>query len=320
MPEGRSTGTIATLELANTGGKARRWPPPLRLGDVVSVVAPSGPYDPDRVRRGADILRSWGLTVRFVDRAAGPQHRLRYMSADDRTRAEDFAAGWCDSGTRAIWAARGGYGAQRMIDLLDFEALRVGGVKHLIGFSDVTALHTRIGRELGQVTIHGPLVGSLSQLHDPPSVEALRTLIMTSPAPGRVLASGDCVVTGTATGRLWGGNLSLLASDVGVEPAPQEPCVMIVEDIGEDSYQIDRMLTQLARAGWLDQVVGIGVGQFSSNPTSDLLEHVVTDRLAGLGVPVIAGLEIGHGDRNLALPLGAQVRLIAGESGVSGRS
>ena len=305
-----ASSTEMTIELAEQGeGGGRRWPPPLGPGDVVSVVAPSGPYDPDRVRHGVKLLRSWGLTVRYGDRPAGPGHRLSYISADDQIRADDFAAAWCDRQTRAVWAARGGYGTQRMIDRVDFEALRAAGPKHLIGFSDITALHTRIGRELMSVTIHGPVVGSVAQLGDPPSVAALQKLIMAPAEPGMQLASGHRVVAGTATGRLWGGNLSLLASDVGIEPPPDEPGVLVVEDIHEDSYRIDRMLTQLARAGWLDQVVGVGIGQFEGNPTSQLLKHVVADRLAGLGVPVVAGLDVGHGQRNLALPLGAQVRI-----------
>jgi muramoyltetrapeptide carboxypeptidase len=300
---------VLTVEPTEPGGQGRCWPSPLRAGDVVSVVAPSGPYDRDRVRQGVTILRSWGLDVHYGDRPAGPDHRLSYISADDQSRADDFVAAWCSPDTGAVWAARGGYGAQRMIDRIDFEALRAAGLKHLIGFSDITALHARIGRELRSVTIHGPVVGSVDQLGDPPSVAALQKLILAPAEPGMLLARGQRVVAGTATGRLWGGNLSLLASDVGIEPPPDEPGILVIEDIREDSYRIDRMLTQLARAGWLDQVVGVVIGQFHGNPTSELLEHVVADRLAGLGVPVVSGLEVGHGERNLALPLGAQVRL-----------
>jgi muramoyltetrapeptide carboxypeptidase len=296
-----------TIELADVS--ARCWPPPLHPGEVVSVVAPSGPYDRDRVRQGVEIVRSWGLDVRYGARPAAPDHRLTYISADDQSRANEFVAAWCSPETRAVWAARGGYGAQRMIDRIDYGALRAAGPKHLIGFSDITALHSRIGRELNSVTIHGPVMGSLSQLSDSASVIALQKLIMAPAEPGTLLARGHRVVSGTAIGRLWGGNLSLLASDVGIEPPPDDPGVLVIEDIREDSYRIDRMLTQLARAGWLDQVVGIGIGQFEGNPTSELLEHVVADRLAGLGVPIIAGLDFGHGDRNLALPLGAQVRI-----------
>ena len=311
MADDRSGSSLpASIKLAPVSAPSRRWPAPLRPGDVVRVIAPGGPYEPSRLDQGADILRSWGLTVRF-EHAAGADHRLSYLSADDQSRADDLVSAWCDPDCRAVWAVRGGYGSQRMVDRLDMQALRAAGPRHLVGFSDVTALHGRIGRQLGQVTIHGPGIGSVEQLRDHSSAEALQRLIMTAALPGLVLASGHTFIPGAATGRLWGGNLSLLASEVGIEPVPDEPSVLIIEDVGEESYRIDRMLTQLARAGWLDQVVGVGVGQFSGNPTPHLLEHVLADRLANLGVPVICGLEVGHGSRNVALPLGAQVSISA---------
>ena len=174
-------------------------------------------------------------------------------------------AAWTDPDTAAVWAARGGYGAQRMVDLLDFDLLRAAGPKHLVGFSDITALHSRLGRELGQVTVHGPVAGSVEQLSDETTGRSLRQLIMERPEPGSELASGCGVVPGTAYGRLWGGNLSLLASDVGVEPLPADPLIMVIEDVGEDGYRLDRMLTQLRRAGWLDQVAGVLVGDLGGD-------------------------------------------------------
>ena len=103
---------------------------------------------------------------------------LGYLAGDDRLRAADFVAAWTDPDTAAVWAARGGYGAQRMVDLLDFDLLRAAGPKHLVGFSDITALHSRLGRELGQVTVHGPVAGSVEQLSDEPTGRSLRQLIM----------------------------------------------------------------------------------------------------------------------------------------------
>lgn len=105
----------------------RRWPVPLQLGDVVSVVAPSGPCDADRTRAGAEVLQSCRLDVRYGRHALGRHERLSYLSADDRTRADDFTAAWTDPDTAAVWAARGGYGAQRMVDLIDYDALRAAG-------------------------------------------------------------------------------------------------------------------------------------------------------------------------------------------------
>jgi muramoyltetrapeptide carboxypeptidase len=115
------------------------------------------------------------------------------------------------------------------------------------------------------------------------------------------------VVPGTAYGRLWGGNLSLLASDVGVESMPADPVVMVIEEVGEDGYRLDRMLTQLRRAGWLDQVGGVVVGDLGGRG----LPAVVRYCLADLCVPLVLDVPVGHGARNLALPLGAEVRLDA---------
>jgi muramoyltetrapeptide carboxypeptidase len=236
---------------------------------------------------------------------------LSYLAGDDRLRAADFVAAWTDPDTAAVWAARGGYGAQRMVDLLDLDLLRAAGPKHLVGFSDVTALHSRLGRELDQVTVHGPVAGSVEQLSDEPTCRSLRQLIMHEPEPGMQLVSGRGVVPGTAYGRLWGGNLSLLASDVGIEPVPTDPMIMVIEEVGEDGYRVDRMLTQLLRAGWLDQVRGVVVGDLGGDRLSPA---VVQHCLADLRVPLVLEAPVGHGPRNLALPLGAQVRLDATSS------
>lgn len=277
------------------------------------MVAPSGPCHAERVRAGAAVVESWGLRVRFGRHALGAHDRLGYLSADDRTRADDFAAAWTDPETSAVWAARGGFGAQRMVDLLDFDVLRSAGAKHFVGFSDITALHARIGSELGQVTVHGPVVGSLEQLNDPPSVAGIQALLMASPRAGTELAVGVSVVAGEAVGRLVGGNLSLVASGIGVEPAPTVPSIVVLEDIDEEAYRVDRMLTQLHRSGWFAHVVGVVLGDFTDSGDTDLLERLVADRLGELGVPVVSGVPVGHGPRNVALPLGAQVRLVAGE-------
>lgn len=267
------------------------------------------------MQSGAERLRSWGLRVRLGPQALGASDGLRYLSAADRTRAREFSDAWTDPDTAVVWAARGGYGAQRMVDLLDLDRLRSAGPKHFVGFSDITALHSRIGRELGQVTLHGPGVGSLTQLEDAPSAEQLRALLMEPPTPGAVLCSGSSVVTGKATGLLAGGNLSLLAADVGIEPAPSAPTIAVFEDVGEQGYRVDRMLTQLLRSGWFASVVGVVVGDFTSSLDESLVDRVVADRLGGLGVPVVRVAGVGHGPRNLTLPLGAAVRLVAAPDG-----
>jgi muramoyltetrapeptide carboxypeptidase len=279
---------------------------------VVAVIAPSGPLPAERIERGIARLESWGLTVRPGKHLYDSHPVLNYLAGDDHDRATDFMAAWTDPEVSAVWCARGGYGAQRMIDLLDLDALREAGRKHLIGFSDITALHARIGRELEQVTLHGP-VATGSQLDDQPSADGLRSLLFERPGGGDVLLRGDQLVGGRAGGRLIGGNLAMIADDLGVEPAPAEPSIVIMEDVGEEAYRVDRMLTQLRRSGWFDRVTGIVLGDFTETDDRDLLQAVLVDRLADLGVPILHRAPVGHGGRNVAVPLGAAVSLDAGE-------
>jgi muramoyltetrapeptide carboxypeptidase len=287
-------------------GVSRRWPEPLRPGDLVAAVAPSGPARVERIGGGIALAESWGLRVRVAPRAAGRHRRLGYLAATDAERAADLQQAWCDPDVRAVWAVRGGYGAQRMVDRLDLDALRAAGRKHLIGFSDVTALHTRLGRELGLVTVHAPGLSSVEQLADPVTRAALRAALLDRPSPEQVLGQGRSLLVGSARGALVGGNLTLLAADVGIEPAPAEATVLLLEEVNEPPYRIDRLLTQLLRAGWFAAVTGVVCGDLGLGD-----DEVLLDRLAPLGIPVLTGLGVGHGSGNLALPLGADVRLEA---------
>lgn len=301
----------------------RVWPRPLVAGDLVAVVSPSGPVVKERLERGTALLASWGLRVRLQPRVLGASASLGYLAADDHDRADDLTTAWTDPTVAAVWAARGGYGAQRMVDLVDWSAVRAAGPKTFVGFSDITALHSRLGRDLDQVTVHGPVLGAAEQLDDSASVRSLQKLIMGGPEVGAVLAEGRSAVAGVGQGRLVGGNLSLVAADVGVEPPPEVSAIAVFEDVGEDGYRIDRMLTQLLRSRWFDQVRGVVVGEFTpvrgASPTSSgPAAVVIADRLAGLGIPVVTDVAVGHGPRNLALPLGAAVTLAAGSPGTPG--
>ncbi len=285
----------------------RVWPALLQARDLVAVVAPSGPVDPGRLARGVTMVESWGLRVRIAPHVFDGHGRLPYLAAADEDRADDLTQAWCDPEVRAVWAARGGYGAQRIVDRLDVDVLGAAGPKHLIGFSDITALHARVGRELGAVTIHGPGLASDQQLTDRANAAALRNLLLGRPVTRQLLLTGRPLVHGRATGMLVGGNLSLLASGVGTEPAPEVPVVLVLEEVNEPAYRVDRMLTQLIRSGWLDRLAGVVVGDLGLS--DDVL---VLDRLGGLGVPILTGAAIGHAARNIAVPLGADVRLEAG--------
>lgn len=278
---------------------------------MIALVAPSGPLAADRIARGiARLEADWGFTVRPGAHLHDHHRQLEYLAGDDADRAADFEAAWTDPRVEAVWCARGGYGAQRMIDRLDFDALRTAGPKQLIGFSDITALHARIGRELDQITLHAP-VGTGDQLTDEPSAAALHRLLRGHSGVGDQLITGTALVPGRARGRLIGGNLALIAGDIGIEPAPDEPSIVIMEDVGESGYRIDRLLTQLRRSGWFTSVTGVVLGDFTESSSAELVDAVLLDRLGDLGVPVLHRAPFGHGTRNLALPLGAAVELDA---------
>jgi len=286
--------------------------PRLERGDTVAVVAASGPVLPERLERGIDVLRSWDLDVREATHARGTHESLPYLSADDAARADDLTRAWCDPDVRAVFCARGGYGAQRMVDLLDWDSLAEAGPKVLVGFSDVTALHQAFAARLGLSTVHGPVVTSLGS-GDDESREHLRALLF-EPEPGIGLTPepATTVVPGRAEGVLVGGNLVLLATELGTRNSVSAAeSIAVLEEIGEEAYRLDRLLTQLLRAGWFDRVRGIVLGDFTDCGTPESLRRLVTDRLSPLGVPMIADAPLGHGDRNLAFPFGVPALLDA---------
>ncbi|MBB4942176.1 muramoyltetrapeptide carboxypeptidase [Streptosporangium album] len=276
-------------------------PRPLRPGDVVAVVAPSGPCDPVRLARGVRVLEGLGLKVVT---GAHVLDRDRYLAGSDAGRAADLQEAWCDPAVAAVICARGGYGATRILDLLDWDALRAAGPKALVGSSDVTALHQAFSVELGVASWFGPMLACATigdpEGPEPRSFRHFTEALFGEPSP----ITGDRVITaGRAVAPVVGGNLSLLAALCGTPYALRaRGRIVLLEDVTEEPYRIDRMLTQLLRSGALDGVAGIALGSWEDcgDPYPTLEE-----RLAPLGVPVIAGLPVGHGSPQFSVLLGA---------------
>jgi muramoyltetrapeptide carboxypeptidase len=286
--------------------------PRLSNGDRVAVVAPAGPVPLERLDAGLAVLESWGLDVRLMEHARGTDERFGYLAADDAARAADLTQAWCDPDVRAVFCARGGYGVQRMVDLLDWASLAAAGPKVLVGFSDVTALHQAFAARLGLSTIHGPVVSSLGG-GDHESREHLRTLLF-EPVAGASLTSapGLPLVPGRAEGVLVGGNVALLAAEVGTRNSLRATAsIAVLEEVGEEQYRLDRLFTQLLRTGWFDGVRGIVLGDFTDCASPEAVQDLVMDRMAPLGVPVLWGAAIGHEQRNLAFPFGVPATLDA---------
>ncbi len=291
--------------------RARR----LTAGDRVAVIAPSGTLVPERLERGVAVLESWGLEV-VVGRHAREQRR--HLAGSDEQRAGDLQRAWCDPAVRAVICARGGSGAARIVDLLDWAAMRAAGPRVLVGFSDVTVLHQAVANRLGLATLFGPMAATVAFAGadsaadaDPASAEMLRATLF-APQSVRVLADGDlrCEVPGRAGGVIVGGTLALLANTVGTpEHRPARGGIALLEDIAEPAYRIDSMLTQLLRTGWFDGVAGIVLGSWTDCGPGAL--ETVLERLAPLGVPLASGLPFGHAVPQLTVPLGLEADLDA---------
>ncbi|OEJ24230.1 LD-carboxypeptidase [Streptomyces agglomeratus] len=283
-------------------------PARLRPGARVAVVAPSGPVPGERLEAGLDILRGWGLDPVVGPHVPGAHRELRYLADADGARARDLEDAWCDPSVDAVICARGGYGVQRMVDLLDWAAMRAAGPKVFVGYSDITALHEAFAVRLGLATLHGPMAATTAFLKDARTQESLRaTLFDPESVMTLGLETAGVLVPGRARGITLGGCVSLLAADLGTPRARPgaRGGLLLVEDIGEEAYRLDRILTQLLRSGWLDGVAGIALGSWEDcGPYEEEVRPLLYDRLGALGVPVVEELGFGHCATALTVPLG----------------
>jgi muramoyltetrapeptide carboxypeptidase len=236
-----------------------------------------------------------------------------YLAGADAHRISDFNRFAADDSIDAIWCVRGGYGAMRLLDTIDYDSLR-RWPKALIGYSDITALHAAIGRLSGLVTFHGPTAREeMSEF----SVDSLARAVTLQKDACGVADAARTLARGTARGRLVGGNLALLAALCGTPYAPSMAnAILVIEDVGEAVYRIDRMFTQLRLSGALEQVVGIAFGQFTEVPNDATnahrsIDHVLQETADRLAVPCIAGIPMGHCNAQWTIPLGAMAELDA---------
>lgn len=290
-------------------------PAAIRPGDRVHVVAPSGPVAAQRFDRGLRVLR------RHLDAdlvlARNIHEQQGYFAGSDGLRLECLHTALGDAEARAVIAARGGYGATRLLGALDPGRLREHP-KLLVGFSDITALLCWAWVRAEVPSIHGPVVTQLSTAH-PEDVSRLIDLLQGQvPAPLES-SEGTVIHGGTVEGTLVAGNLEVLRALVGTRFMPSlAGAILAIEEVGERPYRIDRSLTHLLSSGALRGIRGVVVGQLTGceepeggqyGPTA---HEVVVERLATLGVPVVTGFPFGHAsERHAALPFGAPVRLMA---------
>ena len=295
--------------------KARALSP----GQTIGLIAPSFALPkPEALSQAVTALETMGYAVK-VGESCYSKHG--YFAGPDALRVAELNAMFRDDSVDAILCARGGYGATRLLEEIDYAAIRKNP-KLFSGYSDITALHSAILRHAGLITLHGlmacPDFGQ--EENDPFSLECFfRTA--TDPRPiGRLenppKYPRETIAPGHAEGRLIGGNLALVTGCLGTPYAYDfDDAILFLEDVGEYSYAIDRMLTQLRRAGALGRVRGVLVGDFADcNPqrAGDFtLPEILRDCLGSLGKPVLAGIRCGHCTPKLTLPLGVMCRMDA---------
>ena len=293
-------------------------PQAVRPGDTVAVIAPAGPFDRAVFETGLAVI-SGRYAPRYDE---GILSKQRYLAGDDDRRFSELVAALTDPEIKAVFCARGGYGAMRLLPRLAAwgEEHGIGGrnagraiaVKPLIGFSDITALHLWL-QGCGIASLHAPVLTQLERL-SPENPRRLFSLLE-SATPASPLVGTDTYVEGTVEGPLLGGNLSVFTRLLGTPFMPSlEGAVLLLEDLSEQPYRLDRMWTHLELAGVFRQVRGIVLGQFLGCEPREggyTAAEVLRDLAVATGLPCAVGFPIGHGDVNEAVGLGVRVRLEA---------
>jgi muramoyltetrapeptide carboxypeptidase len=277
--------------------------------------------DPSRIERGVRYLEGLGYRT-TVGRNASRQ--LGYLAGTDDERAEDIHAMFTDRNVRGIFCARGGYGTPRLLSRIDYRLI-AKNPKILLGYSDVTALALAIWKKCRLVTYHGPMLAVDLAADVNPFAEESLWRILTSPERRATLALAEesparVKYPGSATGRLLGGNLSLLVSLLGTPYMPDlRRGILFLEEIGEDPYRVDRMLTHLGNAGMLSRSRGVAMGHFTDCVPRDAaapslpLDVIMAGTAENTGKPFLTGFPIGHEKRMVTVPVGIRARLDADE-------
>ena len=301
-------------------------PQRLQSGDTVGLIAPaSGVFEPATIREGRETLKSLGYKVKLGKNIS---KQFGYLAGSDKGRVDDLHRMFKDDKVKAIVAIRGGYGSMRILNLIDYELIK-NHPKILLGYSDITALHLAIHAVTGLVTFHGPVaISRFSQY----TQKYFYQVVSSSSAIGEIehpepvyklhpTAHFFTIHGGKAHGKLIGGNLTLLTALLGT-PFDYDTTnkIVFIEEVGEEPYSIDRMLTQLFLAGKLQSAAGIVIDRCAKCGPRDYkpafintlsVEEVIKDRLQNLKIPIVFGFSLGHVADKPTLPLGIEVTLDA---------
>lgn len=294
-------------------------PPFLKVGDTVAIVAPSGILKGKKaeVQQAVELLKSWGLHA-VVGKNVFNQNN--HFAGTDDERCEDFQNAMDNPSYSAIWCARGGYGTVRILDKLDYTKFRENP-KWVIGYSDITALHSQLNTE-GFESMHAMMCLSLSKDNSglDETIATFKDAIFGKHL-GYTMKGSEYNRIGEASGELVGGNLTVLHTMLGSSSSIDTTGkIIFIEEIGEYEYHIDRMLQSLKRAGYFDNCKGLVVGDFSNTrvnttPWGSTLQQLILDAVAEYDFPIAFNMPAGHEDDNRAMIFGKKVELKVSKNG-----
>ena len=311
---------ILSIGFSQTSYEMDRYikPENLKIGDTISIIAPSGvlkDYE-QYMERSIGLMESWGLNVVL---GSTIYDSYGHFSSTDSNRAKDFQNAIDDNKIKAIWCARGGYGAMRIIDNINYDNL-LKNPKWVIGYSDITAIHNDI-HNLGIESLHGVMCKSLEDISvEDDSIKKLKDIIFGEGELKYVIDGNEYNKTGEASGKLVGGNLtllkSLLQSKSSIDTTNK---IIFIEDVGEYLYHIDRMLHSLKRADYFSKCSGLIVGDFTDIKKNETkfgknLHEIINEIVEDYNIPVMYGFPAGHGERNLPLIFGRNVQITVSEN------
>ena len=275
-------------------------PSRLKPGDTIGIVAPAGPFDSEKFMKGKTVLESMGFQTIFDE---GIFQKHGFLAGTDIQRTDQVNRLFADPTVQAIACARGGYGSIRILSFLDFETIQ----KHpkiFLGFSDISALLSVLYDQCGLVTFHGPVVTTLAKATEK-TIMAMKTAL-TSDAPLELTPEdGKVIKPGVCSGLVAGGNLTTLCHLVGTPYAPNfKGKILLLEDVGEMPYRIDRMLTQMKLAGCFNSIAGLILGVFEECGHLNEIVEIFNNIFENANIPILAGFGMGHGEHNLTIPMG----------------
>ena len=294
-----------------------RYPVALQPGATIGIAAPSGPVQEQHILPGIAAIERRGYQVVIAPHCF---EKHGFLAGSDENRTNDLNYFFESPDIDAIFCARGGYGSVRLLDHLRFEGMRIRP-RPFLGFSDITVLHLALQNNTGLITFYGPMLGDIGKGLSPEAECCLWNTLENPLFTGKLFSADvQTLSPGVARGRLTGGCLALLASSVGT---PEEPDftdrLVLLEDVGEAVYRVDRMLMQLERANLLSKAAGFIIGTVTGCEDREMpikLHDIWQERIGALGVPAVTGFHFGHIDNPFTLPLGCMAELNADTGGL----